>query len=308
MYSFYRFLRSYADVPTTAAAAAASSSDPSSSTTPAPSPSTDWFPPAPTGSLPVIPPFSEFSHFSMVKLLTGDMAAKKELEFDKTMFDANETAGRMVRTEIAQWVDEVKLTLGKLLRMGPPGPGNGYGLGNGNGAGPSTSPSSSSLPAALATTTLKDLSQLDRDMSGGDQKRRDQIRRTLVDRTSSLFLCRLCEFQAPQYSPHASGEGSWRALSLSAVVRHSCRGPWAKDGILWSINHFAPDWQAISALREVLEKAGIDEEVEDVRVVKEKMAAIERRVRCDSCEVKMVVPLKDIVSYHSLPLHGLEVC
>ena len=95
-------------------------------------------------------------------------------------------------------------------------------------------------------------------------------------------------------APYGSGEGVWRALTSEDVAQHTCRGGWANGGVVWSVEQFAPDWVAIGAMK-VLSKAGIDEDATDV---KERMAAIGRRVRCETCEGKIILPLPDVVCFH----------
>ena len=66
------------------------------------------------------------------------------------------------------------------------------------------------------------------------------------------------------------------------------------EGLYGLVEQFVPDWVAIGAMKEVLSKAGIDEDATDV---KERMAAIGRRVRCETCEDKIIVPLPDVVCF-----------
>lgn len=207
-----------------------------------------------SATIPIIPPLSEFKKLDTIKLLMSSKDHAEHMNVEKAMHDAGSALGTIIRLEISRWVETMKAKLGALLDAG------------------------SSRQGVGSTFTHK----------------RDNIYMALVNRPSAFFLCSLCTSHRDESAPYASGERLWRALSFEDVVQHQCRGAWASGGVVWSVEHYAPDWVAVAAMKEVLSKAGIDEDAVDV---KERMITIERRIRCETCEGKIIVPLKDIVRF-----------
>ena len=178
------------------------------------------------------------------------------LSVEKAMNDADSALGTTISQEIFQWVVTMKAKLGALLNADSSCQGN----------------------STNRTVT----------------SRHEDAYVALVNRPNAFFLCSLCASHHPESPPYASGEGIWRALTFKDVAQHACRGAWANGGVVWSVEQFAPDWVTIGAMKEVLSKAGIDEDATDV---KERMTAIGRRVRCETCEGKIIVPLPDVVCF-----------
>ncbi|KAF8320382.1 hypothetical protein DL93DRAFT_2152890 [Clavulina sp. PMI_390] len=261
----------------------------------------EWFPPAeqhPTGPtsnmrmVPVIPPFSEFRQLSTVKLMTKDLKfLADKMGLSDSAWKADAPFGSIVRADMRQWAEAAKLTLGRLLKQGPPSAANRnteIPAGNIDGKPPAFPPHVTPGPSQYPTS----------------DKPNDLLRKALVDRPTGLFLCSLCEYNHQHRHQQSSSTAlsndserasAWRALSFPEVVRHVCNsGSWTKDGVEWNVAHFAPDWHAISVVKEVLREAKIDEDLEDVRVVREKLGQLERKVKCESCKGNLVVPLKDL--------------
>lgn len=209
-----------------------------------------------SSSAPVLPPLSEFKKLGSIALLMKSKDCPDHLSVEKAMNDADSALRTTISQEIFQWVVTMKAKLGALLNADSSRQGN----------------------STNRTVT----------------SRHQDAYVTLVNRPSAFFLCGLCASHHPESAPYASGEGVWRALTFKDVAQHACRGAWANGGVVWSVEQFAPDWVAIGAMKEVLSKAGIDEDATDV---KERMAAIGRRVRCETCEGKIIVPLPDVVCF-----------
>jgi len=221
--------------------------------------------PLTSSAIPILPPLSEFRKLPAISLLMGSKDTSEHMSVEKAMQDADHPLMAIVRLEISRWVSTMKARLGAVLHAG------------------------SSLRRRNSTSNASPVNP-----------KRENAYIALVDRPSVFFLCSLCASHRNQSAPYASGEGIWCGLTFEGVAQHECRGAWAAGGVEWSIEQFAPDWVAIAAVKEVLSKAGIDEDATDI---KGKMAAIERRIRCETCEGKVIVPLKDIVRF---PFRSVE--